>query len=230
MGERSIRFTVTDGVTRRAATWKCWTFIGKGKSDVYLGCRELGGELKASLHQSGNWHIGFTQKLFDENPEIIADKSAGRFIMKWPRPPQIIEGMTLAFKIITPFSAVDTPLDVPLSKDIISIPIPPDNCAVEIAILIMTSSNLVSSWPDNMGAYKIAESMVMDKGETVYVAHRLTTIPPPGTLQGTPRYFAGKSRDDLVRARSPKALIFGKAKDGCCFIVDCAVEIRNSPA
>lgn len=62
MAKRSLRFGIHDGFTRRAATWKVWTETANGNSDVYLACRALGGSLKASLHQSGSWHIAIRQE------------------------------------------------------------------------------------------------------------------------------------------------------------------------
>jgi hypothetical protein len=230
MGQQSIRFVVTDGVKRRAATWKCWTLKGKRKSDVYLACRELGGELKASLHQSGDWHIAYTQEFFEENLNIFPDKYANRFIIQWPRPPQIAEGMTLAFRIITPCLAVSTAPDIPLPKNIISIPIPPDNRAVEIAVIITKPNTFVSSWPGrNSMSTQLVGSMLLENGETVWVVHRVTNIPNLGTLQGTGKYFSGKSEDDLANAKNLRALVFGDTEDGSRFILDSAVERRNSP-
>ena len=153
MSEKSIRFTVTDGTVCRAATWICWTPIGKRKSDVYLACRELGYAWHASLHQSGDWRIAYTPEFFKENLGTFPDKCDNRVIMQWPRPPQIVEGVTLAFRIITPYPAVSIPLDTPLSKSIIRIPVPPDNRAVEIAVIITSPRVPVSQWPGRNSMY-----------------------------------------------------------------------------
>lgn len=231
MGEKSIRFAVTDGV-KRAATWKCWTLTDKEKGDVYLACRELRDELKVSLHESGYWHIAYSQKFFEENliPFSDSDKSDKRFIMEWLRPPEIAEGMTLAFRIITPNSAVSTAFDTPLSENIISIPVPPDNHAVEIAVIITAPYTSVSHWPGrNSMDTQLVGSMSLDSGETVWIVHRVTDIPALGTLRGKRRYFSGKNEDDIARAKNPRVLVFGHTKDGSRFILASAVKRRNSP-
>jgi hypothetical protein len=229
MGNQPIRFTVTDGV-KRAATWICFTDTDRGKSDIYLACRELGGSLKVSLHESGDWRIAYTQEFFKENLGAFPDKCDNRVIMQWPRPPQIAKGVTLAFRIITPYSAVSTAFDISLSKPIIWIPVPPENRAVEIDIIITAPNILVSGWPDKKSMKtRLVGSMLLDIGDTVWIVHRVTDIPGCGTLRGTPRCFSGKSLDDLARAKNLRVLVFGDTKDGSRFILDSAVEIRNSP-
>jgi hypothetical protein len=62
---KSIRFGFQALSGHRAANWKVWTPVGH-KHDVYLACRALKGELKASLHQSGNWHIAFSNEFYED--------------------------------------------------------------------------------------------------------------------------------------------------------------------
>jgi len=106
MAEWSIRFGITDGEGHCASTWKLWTDKGMGKSDVYLTCRALGGKLKTSLHDSGSWHIAYTPNTFKEKVEGAVAKQRDRFIEKWPRPKPIAKGVTLAYRIVTPWSSV----------------------------------------------------------------------------------------------------------------------------
>src|SRR5215468_9194933 len=55
----AIRFDVSGEGGRRAASWKCWAEIGRGKNDVYVACRGLGGVIKTSLHESGDWLVDY---------------------------------------------------------------------------------------------------------------------------------------------------------------------------
>lgn len=106
MPEKSIRFGVADtSKGLRGSTWKCWTQYCKGKKDVYIACRETKGQIKLSLHQSGRWHFAFDSEkfsaMFDDIPA-----SASRVLGKWSRPAPIIENLTLACRILTPWNAV----------------------------------------------------------------------------------------------------------------------------
>jgi len=82
MGKQALRFVIHDGAGNRAATWKLWTKTGAGRSEVYLACRELRGTLKASLHESGHWHIAYPQQVFEELVKDAIPKSEDRYIEK----------------------------------------------------------------------------------------------------------------------------------------------------
>ena len=103
MPQRNIRFGVIDGQGHRASIWKCWASVGKGKNEVYLACRKLGGVIKASFHETGSWHIAFDAAaflaLFEES-----DRPPSRFPTKWSRPP----GKRREFDVI--FTSGKTPL------------------------------------------------------------------------------------------------------------------------
>ncbi len=86
MPEQSIRFGISDGSGNRSATWKCWSSVGVGKNDIYLACRALGGVLKTSLHQSGRWHIAYSNCFFEDKIDDSQKKEKDRFLEKWPRP------------------------------------------------------------------------------------------------------------------------------------------------
>jgi hypothetical protein len=62
----AVRFGVIDEGGRRAASWKCWAERGRGKNDIYLTSRTLGGVVKASLHESGNWQVDCDERKFAE--------------------------------------------------------------------------------------------------------------------------------------------------------------------
>ncbi len=112
---REIRFTVRNQGGQRAATWKCWS--PPGKEDVYLTCREVSGALKASLHESGNWHIAYFEGFFEESVPEEHRTERGRFIDQWSRPKPIAPGITLAFRIITPWSSYLRPAIPPNPRD-----------------------------------------------------------------------------------------------------------------
>jgi hypothetical protein len=224
MGEQSIRFGVTDGSTRRAATWKCWEHIGKGESNVYLACREFR-PLKVSLHQSGDWRIAFTGEFWKKHPNTSLDN---RVVMQWPRPQQFPSGMTLALRIITPSSAVSTTFHPSLLRNIIPIPAPPDNRASEVDIVITMSNTQVSSWPgkNSMNTHLVG-SMSLYGGERLWVVHRVIDVPKIGNKRGKVRYLGGMNEDNLSGV-GLRAFLMGHEKDGSRTIIDSACEIRGS--
>jgi len=231
MGKRnkqSIRFGITDGSGKRADTWKCWVPIGAGKSDVYLTCRSLKGSLHASLHESGLWHIAYSTEFFAENLDALGDRPQGRFIDKWPRPKEIAPGITLVFRIVTPHSAVSTPI-ASLNKNIVWIPAPPPGQAVEIDIFITSPNALVSSWPGkNSMNTKLVGSISLESGDKIWVVYMVITLPNFKNVQGTARYFKGRSKDDL-KGKELRAIVFAQEKDGSRIIIDSVVVFDTPP-
>jgi hypothetical protein len=162
MSELTLRFGVFDGTGFRAATWKCWT--PSGKDDVYLSCRELGGALKTSLHESGAWHVAFDNKFFDAKVSEEDKSEKGRFLDKWRVPPPIAPGVRLAFRIVTPWSSVRTPHKE--VKKIFQAPKPAEGKALEFDLLIVDPTTLITGWPGKntmntslVGSYKLPSSL-----------------------------------------------------------------------
>jgi hypothetical protein len=69
------------------------------RSDAYVACRDNFKELKLSLHASGAWRLGFTEKAVQDRPKMLP-MGADRAIKKW-RPP-LDESVVRAFYLIVP--------------------------------------------------------------------------------------------------------------------------------
>lgn len=226
MPERSIRFGVTDGRGNRAATWKLWTQTGSGKSDVYLACRALGGTLKASLHESGNWHIAYTQRAFAKDVAGAIAQQSDRFMEKWPRPKHISDGVTLAYRIVTPYSAVTSPIS-DSEAQIICIPNAPEPKATEIDIIITALTTSVTGWPGKRSlGTSLVGSFQRENGQIVWAVHWVIDMPDlSSSTKGNLEFYKGRGPEDM-ESDNMRALVFGKEKDGSRVIYDCAVQRR----
>jgi len=226
MPEQAIRFGISDGSERRATTWKLWT--PSGKSDVYLACRPLGGKLKASLHQSGCWQVAYSQEFFQENVEGHISSQQDRFLERWPRPRLIAPGVTLAFRIVTPYSAVTIPIS-DSDKNITWLPNCPPQRATEIDVFIVSSMTPVSGWPGKnkmktnpVGSYRLAN------GESVWVVYWVVDMPDlSSATKGVGRFYKGGSEEDL-KSDNLRAIVFGKEPDGSRVMYDCVVMGKGS--
>ena len=229
MAQRSLRFGIRDGARRRAATWKLWTETANGKSDVYLACRSLGGSLKASLHQSGNWHIAYSQRTFKEKVQGAIPKFTDRFVEKWPRPSDISPGVTLAFRIVTPWSAVTNVTEGSNTTGVIWIPNAPESKATEIDILLVKPTTSVAGWPGKQSmSTSLIGSILLESGETVWAVYWVVAMPDLTTVaKGTGSFYKGKSEKDL-EGEGIRALVFGTKPDGSRVMYDCAVQTRTA--
>ena len=226
MKENYIRFGITDSNKQRAATWKLWT--PKLKTDIYLSCRELRGAIKTSMHQSGSWHFGYTKETGSKYFETEEAFYKNQYIEKWPRPKTIGEGVTLAFRIVTPFSAVTTPIEKN-EQDIIWIPNCSEGLATEIDIIITQNYEGSDNWPGekNMGT-KIIGSYKLDNGETVWVVYWYIPMPNFSSISGnTFQFFKGRNKSEL-KSNNLKAIIFADENDGSRTLFDCAVDLSES--
>jgi len=224
MPELALRFGVFDGAGFRAATWKCWS--PSGKEDVYLSCRELGGELKTSLHESGAWHVAFENKFFDAKVRQEDKSKNGRFLDKWRVPPPIAPGVRLAFRIVTPSSSVCTP-HKELQK-IVQAPKPAEGKAIEFDLFIIEPTTVISSWPGkNRMNTSLVGSYALPSGRTVWVVYWEIRMPTLPTQTGRAKFFDGKTLEDM-KGDGLKLLGFVDEPDGSKAIYDCKVSYKNT--
>jgi len=224
MPERLLRFGISDGQGHRAATWRVWTASGAGKSDLYLTCRGLGGVLKASLHESGKWHMAYTQKTFEDVVQGAIANHADRFMYKWSRPDPIGKGCTLAFRIVTPYSAVRTQISE-FDKEVMWLPNALEREATEIGIFLTSSETEISGWPGkrSMGTSLIG-SIGLENGETVWAVYRVIEMPDLSAAgKGRGQFYKGRGREEL-ESDDIRALAIGYEKDGSCVLYDCPVQ------
>ena len=222
MPEQTIRFGISDGSGRRSATWKVWT--PTGKADVYLACRRLEGTLKASLHESGSWHVAYSQKAFEENVQGAIRSQNDRFLEQWPRPKPIAAGVTLAFRIVTPHSAVTSQLGE-ADKNITWLPNCPQQRATEIDILIISHSTLVTPGKNKMEPKPVG-SYELENDESVWVVYWVVDLPNPFPAPaGCGQFYRGRTKEDL-KHEGLRALVFGDEPAGSRVIHDCAVAAK----
>lgn len=229
MPKRSLRFGIHDGSGNRASTWKLWTEFGGGNSELYLANRSLGGTLKASLHQSGNWHIAYSQKTFEEKVEGAIPKFKNRFIEKWPRPNEIAPGVTLAFRIVTPSSALTSSKDHGKYAKVKWIDNAPNSKATEVDIIITKPEVSGSEWPGKRTMEtSLIGSFQLENKETVWAVFWIIEMPDLSKIdKGVGKFFRGKSKKDL-ETDGLRALVFGTEIDGSRVIYDCAVQSKTA--
>ena len=226
MAQKSLRFGIHDGDNKRASTWKLWTETGGGNSEVYLVNRSLGGAMKTSLHQSGKWHIAYTRKVFEEKVKGVVPKFKDRFIEKWPRPPEIAPGITLAYRIVTSHAAVTSCKRVGKYNKVKWLPNASESKATEIDILITKANIPVVDWPgkQSMGTSLIG-SFQLENQDRVWAVYWEINSPDFSKLgDGTGWYFKGKKEEDLSKD-GLRAIVFGTEPDGSRVMYDCAVNI-----
>lgn len=171
----------------------------------------------------------YSQRAFEERVKAVIPKFEDRYIEKWPRPPDFAPGITLAFRIVTPWSAITAPLTGSKGKKVTWLPNAPESKATEIDILITQSTITVSGWPGkrSMGTSMIG-SIPLESGETLWAVYWIVDMPDLSSFgKGVGRFYRGRNKEDLM-ADGLRALVFGAEPDGSKVIYDCAVQGRTT--
>jgi hypothetical protein len=170
--------------------------------------------------------LHIAQRAFEENVKGAIPKFEDRYIEKWPRPSDIAPGMTLAFRIVTPWLAVTTPVKGAKFKEVTWLPNAPEPKATEIDIFITKPTTQVTGWPGrrSMGTSLIG-SFPLENGETVWAVYWFVDVPDFSSLgRGTGRFFKGRNEKDL-KGEGLRLLVFGTQPDGSRVVYDCAVQV-----
>ncbi len=183
----------------------------------------VGGALKTSLHESGNWHTAFIHSFFHQQVPNEHKDEKGRFVEQWTRPIDIAEGITLALRIITPWSAANAAFDEKAFKRTVWVPNAPNGKATEICVIITKPKVKVTGWPGKKAMdTELVGSMVLDSGDTVWIIYSCIDMPNLPSVKSTPKYFKGRSRVDF-KEEGLRILVFGTHDDGSRVLYDCAV-------
>ena len=223
MASRSLRFGVRSENDLSSATWTVAT-PKNVKSDVYLFCRPLMGTLKASMHESGRWHVAFSQEAYEEEADAAGAILENRFIEKWPRPSKMAKGCTLAFRIVVPHWAVTSDIHDKDQAKVVWIPNASRTKATEIDIILTHGGAASSGWPGKRGmGTSLVGDLPLNNGETLWIVYREVGMPDiPESINISPHYFKGQSKSD-IRPGS-KMLTFGDQPDGCRVIFDLTIK------
>ncbi|MEX0921424.1 MAG: hypothetical protein WDZ84_01495 [Rhodovibrionaceae bacterium] len=214
MANQVLRFGVTDGKDKRAATWNLTARKGVNGPEIYLSCRELGGTMHTSFHGSGSWHSAYTREAFEKHIKEVAPEGTDRFIEKWPRPTEIKPGVTVAYKILTPWTTVTTPRQEG-ERAFVEIPAAAEGNVIETTILLIDPKVQV----DTTGVY-VAGALPLSNSDTAMVISAegpMPKIKTPGKVTG--RLAKGVTKEDL-KSENIRALVFSDDDKGNRLIVE----------
>lgn len=220
MARKVVRFAVTDGAGKRAASWKVWVQQSKWGEEIYLTCRELGGALHTSFHPSGEWHTTLSPEAHERLNHDASEPPVAKHVEEWPRPAEVKPGIILAYKILTPWSAATTPF-ANAKKGFIEIPSASSGRGNETMVLIVRPGQL-----EIRNASLIWQTNLADGGKLVVVNHEIEMPTMPASSSGAVRYFRGKTEADL-ESENLRALVFADDQNGHRIIMDAPVAPRS---
>jgi len=93
-----VRFAVGTPASLSSNSWRVWT---QGQ-ETYVVCRDAYREIKASLHASGTWKVGFTEQAVAASPTLLPE-GRDRAWKKWR--PDLDDQTKLVIGLQIPFLA-----------------------------------------------------------------------------------------------------------------------------
>lgn len=225
-----IRLGVKNKKGHRSGVWRIWT-AKPPKNDIYIACRSAAGNLKVSLHESDIWRVAFTKQfadnLFNESENISKD----RLIEEWKRPNEIVQGATLAFRILIPNSELEK-LWIPKKKVKWIIPEKEDQITEIILMLTKPTIEMGEEWPGekNMNTKYIADHTLpnQEKLWLVYVAVDNTEKWENSLRANKKKIFNSIPKminwKGLFKAENPRMIAGGMNKDGSRYYIDLSIS------
>lgn len=199
MGNRSLHFAVGAPDPRRSQEWVVATSGG----DAYITAAGLGGTLKASLHESGQWQTALVQEFYEKKPSWL--EANARFATRWNRPRPLGANVTLAFRILIPTSELrEWADDRNLAK--VRWVAPPDEGLVEFQIWIRYGPKRTQDeWPGKTGrGTLLVGEMPLGTSDAVVVTYLFE--PPSRHIEGQLgmlRHVTARQGPDYESRRGP---------------------------
>lgn len=190
-----------------------WRVFNSG-DDVYLACRDNYEEVKWSLHASGRWRMGFTERGFQSTAHLH-EPDADRAWFKWDRPEDFAPGLIPALAL--DFYTSELPLSDELRKpkvwkDVVMIEPAPDGYYVSAQVLIGNRPDIKLRHPGglpfisfgNFGlptagwVYLIFSQEVLDRNRRVSLgsSYRMAVEARPEFASSTQRILVNGRRAD----------------------------------
>lgn len=232
-----IRFAVGSPESRCSGVYRVWGADGSKSttrpSDLYLSARALGGVLKTTLHESGEWRTAYTAEAVTSG-KVALRPDEDRKLIGWPRPPpHWQQGVTWAHCIMFPSSELRAGVadDPGIVKDVIWIPDPGPERIIQVDILLAEAGleelNVRAPVEQDLA---ILDQFRLPNSESVGVFRRTVVETPAmaAQLQAAKAQFAAQAAATGVDLSRPalRTLVIVERDNGVMGIVDAAVAER----
>jgi hypothetical protein len=175
VGRKTLRFAVRDADGRLSGTWRIWA----NKNDVYVTMKQVANDFKISLHESGSWQLGLTSTTQQELQGAGRWTYDSRHSTIWPRPSEIIEGLTSAFRILISTSELSSIPPLPqMLKNVQWIEAPEMGMVLEVSLWLSRILLAENDWPSRDLGGKLLDRFYLPSGEELLIVYRAISEEP----------------------------------------------------
>ena len=183
-----------DGPT--SATFRIWSL--KGKSDVYASVREIAGQVKISLHESGECIAGLVSEFASREAQAVAAAGGSRHQSKWTRLTHTGQRIVTPLQFVIPESELRLRPERATDKQITRIEPPTQGHTIIISCIFSGQYLLDVDWPGRVNGTHLVGSKLLPNGEKFWLVWQ--NCPTSDLVRQILREAAGHAATtDLVR-------------------------------
>lgn len=164
-----------------SAAFRIWS--PPGKSDVYASVRDIAGDIKISLHESGECFAGLTSQFAKKETAAVTMIGGLRHQSQWTRLTHVGSRMVCPLQFAIPASELKTWRSTPLlTKDVTWLESPGQERSVIISCIFTGQCLEDGNWPGRQNGTQILATKLLPNSEKFWLIYQNC---PTSTLERT---------------------------------------------
>jgi hypothetical protein len=214
-----------------SAVFRIWSPLGK--SDVYASVREIAGEIKISLHETGQCNAGLTKQFSMQKVSAVAAMGGSRHQSQWTRQTHVGSRVVTPLQFVIPASELSTWRVEPVETEKMTWLEPPAQGRSVIISCAFTGQSVADDrWPGHCNGTRFLGTKLLPNGEKFWLVWQDCPTGPVEQMILSEAQ-AHMKRQRMVRFSSitddtppaPRRLIFREfAEDQLLVVLDAAAR------
>lgn len=151
----------------QSAVFRFWS--PSGKSDVYASVREIAGEIKISLHESGECNAGLTTQFAMQEVTAVAAIGGSRHQSKWTRQMHVGSSVVTPLQFVVPESELRLWRVQPVTGKVTWLEPPGQGRSIIISCLFSGQSLSDDQWPGRRNGTHLLGTKLLPNGEKFWL-------------------------------------------------------------
>ena len=214
----------------RSGTFRVWS--PKGKSDVYAGIRDIAGEIKISLHESGHCLAGLTHQFAAKEADAVTRLSGKRHQSTWTRPTHTGRSIVNPLQFSIPASELRQWENTSGDNKITWIDPPKSTHSIIVSCIFSGQTLSDAEWPGRQNGTHLVGTKLLPNGEKFWLVWQdcpTSDLEHNMILEAKARMAATKMIPFSHRGESSspptRSLIFKKCPNKALLLVLDAAEV-----
>lgn len=151
-----------------SAVFRIW--IPNGKGDVYAAVRNIAGEIKISLHETGECNAGLTTQFAKQESDALTAMGGSRHQSRWRRETHVNHLIVTPLQFVIPASELRIWQEPPIKIEKITWIAPPDKGHSIIISCIFSGQSLTNDeWPGRRNGTNLLGTKLLPNDEKFWL-------------------------------------------------------------